>query len=113
MVRAHSTQIVIIWRELFVHEPVIAGDINASISLEGRIEFVVVEQGIALICTQKREPLADFFLQLIGKFFVLTLEHPVFRKAHALLIEVGHQLFKTVECLYILTRFEIFFALYE
>ena len=74
---------------------------------------MIVEQGITFICNQKRKPLADPFLQLVGQLFVLTLEHPVFRKTHASRIEIGHQFLEAVERLYILTCFEIFFALYE
>ena len=90
MLRANGTQKLGIRREFFVHQPVIAAYIDTSIPLKWRIEFVVIEQWVALIYDKKRKPLADFFLQLIGQLFVLTLEHPVFRKAHALLIEISH-----------------------
>lgn len=44
--RTDGAQIVCVGANFLVHETVIAGDVDASVSLKGRTEFVVVEKRI-------------------------------------------------------------------
>lgn len=52
MVRADGAQVIGVYIDTFVDEPIIAGDVDASKRLEGRTEFMVVKKWIWVVGNQ-------------------------------------------------------------
>ena len=84
MMRAHGAQKVDIWRELFVYQTVVAGDVDTGISIVGMMQFVIVKQGVGGINGQQLGTLKHFSLHRLIELIHLPIEHPMPTDRHGI-----------------------------
>lgn len=74
---------------------------------------MVLKERMLFIRHEQCKAFVDLYLYLVGKLLILTLERRVSIKVHELILQIGKKFFKTIEPLYVLASFQIFFALYK
>ena len=77
MMRAYGTQVIRFRANLFVHEPPVAGYIDARISVIGMVQFVIVEKRVTVIRHEEMETFLKFLPNVAVELFVLPLEFAV------------------------------------